>query len=366
MDNQQVDTTQIAKNVIQNLKDGNEKYYFYVPSTPQVLYFIHHTYQVALRLKEEGKNVVILHADKFVTPTWSDLDGIEDLEHVNISEDNVVFEPQDFIIAPEREVLFLQEIVKNRVSSKLILLVNSAFDSHLPLGLGASWKTLGVNDIIVTNETSRQYFESIYKGSMNIHYIPVGITDTFKDSGAPKELFVSLVTRDRNDAMYITKQFYTKYPSLRFVTMYDLRNKERRDFAQKIERSAVTVWVDRNASLGTTPIECYKTNTPLIGYTPELPQPFHKKGCGIWVDNVMSIPDTLAKYIDHFVSGTLDKENENGNSVMDNFAGYSEFSGQFTVDEFNSSTSMVFDTIKNERIQAFEGHIQDDLILTPQ
>lgn len=356
--------TQIIQNALSNINAGSNKIYFYVPQSERFLYRQLHTYHVIQHLREQGKNVSVIHSDQYKKPVWFDTEvDLNAIDHIDVVNNAPTFAPEDIIVAPETDVMFLQELIKNKIPCKVVLMVNSVFQSHLGMNVGISWNKFGIHDIIVTNDSTEKYFRGLYGNKLNIHKIPVSISsDTFKDSGKPKELYVALHTRSQEDFMYIIKTFYNKYPHMRYVSMFDMRQETRVKFADRLERAALAVWVDREASFGTFPIECYRTNTPLLGLMPEITQPYQEKGgTGIWTQSLINIPDMIYQYLVKFQESNLDEPTQDGSKVTDYFKNYGEFSDVYNMEGLKSATDTVFGKLVDDRKNQFADYMAQQI-----
>ena len=76
-----------------------------------------------------------------------------------------------------------------------------------------------------------------------------------------------LSARDNRELLKIVKVFFQKYPHYRFVTFRDMSGMSEKNL-KELGKSFLGVWVDEISSFGTFPIECMKSDTPVIGKIP--------------------------------------------------------------------------------------------------
>ena len=113
---------------IQNMKDKSSRIYFVVQDTKgNAKASIKYIYQMAMALKSDGYNPIILHEkpDYFGVSDWLGEKYMTDLTHKSIEGNNLEISPDDLIIIPE-----IFGFAINR-SSKLMVALTHLFLSGL-------------------------------------------------------------------------------------------------------------------------------------------------------------------------------------------------------------------------------------------
>ena len=80
----------------------------------------------------------------------------------------------------------------------------------------------------------------------------------------PKIPVVSILTRNHGDAKKIANAFYLQFPIYKFVTFKELRGMAKREFAEELGKSCLSVWIDDPSGFGTFPLEAMQSGTPVI------------------------------------------------------------------------------------------------------
>lgn len=78
-------------------------------------------------------------------------------------------------------------------------------------------------------------------------------------------MIVNIISKNQNDINKIIKPFYWKYPIYKFVSFRDLRNFDRKEYAELLKESAITVWVDTDSQFGYGALEAMRCNNIVIG-----------------------------------------------------------------------------------------------------
>jgi hypothetical protein len=96
----------------------------------------------------------------------------------------------------------------------------------------------------------------------------------------------------------------------------------RETFASELRDSFLGVWIDDLSGFGTFPIECMKSNTPVVGKTPRMiPEwmgetdengTLNLKDNGVWTNNINSIPDIVATMVGLYLEGGIPQNITNG------------------------------------------------------
>jgi hypothetical protein len=164
-----------------------------------------------------------------------------------------------------------------------------------------------------------------------------------------------MVARDKRELLKIVKVFYQKYPHYRFVSFRDMAGLPRETFAKELSQSFLGVWVDELSSFGTFPLECMKSNTPVIGKIPRMIPEWmgsidqngnlNLNDNGIWTPNMNAIPDIIATMVGLYLEDALPQ------NIME---GMSEWENKYVEEESNEILSEVYDGIFKRRVVELE------------
>ena len=117
------------KGSILNIESKNNRIYFFVQDTRgNAKASIKYLYDMALTLKNNGYNVIVLHEKKEYTPVSSWLTGeYENIPHQCLEGANLAISPEDTLIIPEI-FGFIMEQVKNLPCGKSFRITISMTD----------------------------------------------------------------------------------------------------------------------------------------------------------------------------------------------------------------------------------------------
>jgi glycosyltransferase involved in cell wall biosynthesis len=86
-------------------------------------------------------------------------------------------------------------------------------------------------------------------------------------------------------------------------------------FAEDLQDSFLSVWIDELSGFGTFPIESMKCNTPVVGKIPRMVPEWMGtadengnmvlKDNGVWTGNINSLPDVVATMVGLFLEGGI-------------------------------------------------------------
>lgn len=263
-------------------------------------------YDMALTLKENGFNSKILVENSTyhsVTEWMGEEYGV--LEVVPIKESQVVIKLEDIIIIPEYYSNILPQLMQ--IKCVKIMLIQQIEYIYETLPIGTRWIEYGVTRCITTTESAKIYINT-YFPDMLVHVLPPYIDDIFTPITTPKKPYIAISCRDRSHQTKIMSEFYLKFPHLRWVTFRDMVNMSYKDFATNLNECLAAVWVDDESTFGTFPLECMKSNVPLIAKIPKN-QPDWIGENAFWTDNRDNIVEILGQFILSWIDGTeLDEE----------------------------------------------------------
>ena len=324
-------------------------YFFTVDSHGNALAAIANIYEQVKILNGLGYKATILHEKEDYTGV-ADWLGQEyaDLPHVAITSQQLKVGGQDFIIIPEVFSKVMEQ-VKNLPAKKIAMV--QAYDYILELiEPGISWAHFDIKDAICTSEKAGRYVKSLFP-STNIEVIPVSIPTFFKGSDKPRIPEVAIMTRSQQDAAKIIKSFYLQYPMYKWIGIPEVRGLSREQAAERIGKSCLAVWVDDISGFGTFPLECMEAGTPVIGKVPNLVPEWMEttkedgsvviKNNGIWTQNILEIPELMAKYLQAWLEDNEPQE------IID---GMNASTGQYTSEKQNEAVGNVYDKLVRNRI----------------
>lgn len=318
-------------------------------------------YEHVKQLRELGYNAQILH-DKNDYKLREDEEGMgiaewlgeeyANIPHISIESQKLQVGPSDFVIIPEAFASIIKQTA-NFPCKRIVFLQSYEYIFEM-LEIGEGWEQYGIRDVITTNKNLSDYANSVFRG-IRTDEVPVSIPSYFKNSDKPKVPTVAMTARDKRELLKIVKIFYQKYPHYRFVTFRDMSGLPRETFAKELGQYFLGVWVDELSSFGTFPLECMKSNTPVIGKIPRMVPEWmgtvdqngnlNLNDNGIWTPNMNAIPDIIATMVGLYLEDALPENIMNG---------MTEWEDKYTEEETNKILSEVYDGIFKRRIVELE------------
>ena len=292
---------------LENLKNKSSRIYFLVQDTkgnPRA--GVKYIYDMALTLKNNGYNSIIIHETKEYTGV-SEWLGEEymDIPHQSIENQNLSISPEDFIIIPEIYAHVMDQL-KNFPCGKVVLC--QAYDHVLEtLPPGVTWNQYGFIKCITTSEFQKKHLSEIMR-SVSMDVVEPFISDNFSKKEKPSKPIISIHTREPRDSAKIIKTFYLKYPQYRWITFRDMRGIKQEDFANFLKESYVSVWVDSESGFGTYPLESMISGTPVIGKVPNLKPEWMNEENGVWTYQFNEIVDIIANYTQNWLEDNISEE----------------------------------------------------------
>jgi len=354
---------------LDRIKNGIEKinnkdfgiYFFTIDTKGNPTAGVATIYEHVKQLRELGYNAQILH-DKNDYKLREDEEGMgiaewlgeeyANIPHVSIESQQLQVGPSDFVIIPEAFASIIKQTT-NFPCKRIVFLQSYEYIFEM-LEIGEGWEQFGIRDVITTNKNLSDYANSVFRG-IRTDEVPVGIPSYFKNSDKPKVPTIAMSARDKRELLKIVKVFYQKYPHYRFVTFRDMAGLPRETFAKELGQSFLGVWVDELSSFGTFPLECMKSNTPVIGKIPRMVPEWmgtvdqngnlNLNDNGIWTPNMNAIPDIIATMVGLYLEDALPQ------NIM---VGMTEWENKYTEEESNKVLSEVYDGIFKRRIVELE------------
>lgn len=347
-----MNTEQITKleNSIINMKEKLSRIYFIVQDTKgNAKASVRYIYQMALTLKRNGYNSIILHEkpEYYGVESWLGEEYMAELEHRAIEGTSLEISPDDLIIIPEIYGFIMDQITK-LPCGKIVLC--QAFD-HIfeTLQPGQTWSQLGFYKCITTSNKQKELIESVMR-NVYIDVISPYISDTFQKNIFPPKTIVNIHTRDHRDTTNLIKTFYAKFPQYRWITFRDLRGLSEEEFSEAMKDSFISVWIDQTSSFGTFPLESMKMGIPVLGLVPDYVPSWMNEDNGLWVNNKTIIVDVLSDFIQNWLEDNLNPE------LFANMDSTIQSINDF--EKFESETIELFSKIFENRITSFEDQLE--------
>jgi hypothetical protein len=331
---------------IENLKTKQARLYFLVQDTKgNAKASIAHTYEMAMTLKKNGFNPIILHEkpDYFGVSNWLGSEYMDELPHKPIDGSSLEIAPEDIIIIPEIYGFVMDQITK--LPCGKVVLCQSYDHIFETLQPGQTWSQLGFYKCLTTSEKQKEFIESVMR-NVTFDVITPTISSHFKKQEFPPKTIVSIHTRDQRDTVNFIKTFYAKFPQYRWITFRDMRGLSVEQFATGMEESFVSVWIDPTSGFGTFPIESMKMGIPVIGLVPNMVPEWMNEDNGIWINNQNMLIDVIADYIQNWLEDNINPEL---------YTTMEKTVEPYTNKEnFETGTIKVFDDWLKTRLESFE------------
>ena len=305
-----MNTEQISKikTSIDNLKEKKSRIYFLVQDTKgNAKASMAYIYRLALTLKNNGYNAIILHekGDYTGVSTWLGEEYMENLPHKPIEGENLEVSPEDLIVIPELFGFVMSQLTK-MPCGKIVLC--QAYDHILEtLQPGATWTQLGFLKCITTSDYQKDFVEGLMR-NMSFDILPPYISDSFEKQILPPNPIIAIHSREQRESINIIKSFYIKFPQYRWVTFRDMRGLSEQEFASVLKDSFLSVWIDETSSYGTFPLESMKVGVPVIGLTPNLVPTWMNENNGVWVNNKIQILDFIADFLQNWLEDNVKQD----------------------------------------------------------
>jgi len=345
-----MNTEQIEKleKSINNMKEKKSRIYFIVQDTKgNAKASIRYIYQMAMALKKDGYNSIILHEkpEYYGVSDWLNEEYMT-LEHRAIEGTSLEVSPDDLIIVPEIYGFIMDQITK-LPCGKIVL--SQAFDHVFEtLQPGQTWGQLGFYKCITTSNKQKELIESVMR-NVSIDVVEPAISDSFVKNQFPPKTIINIHTRDHRDTTNLIKTFYAKFPQYRWITFRDLRGLSEEEFAEAMKDSFISIWIDQTSSFGTFPLESMKMGIPVLGLVPDHVPSWMNEDNGLWVNNKTIIVDVLADYIQNWLEDNLNPQLfSNMEKTMESIS---------DLEKFESDTVSLFSRMFELRITSFEDQL---------
>ena len=350
------DTIKKVELSIEKLKEKTSRIYLMVQDTKgNAKAGIRHTYQIALTLKDNGFNPIILHESTDYTGVgeWLGEEYME-IPHQAIEGQNLQISPEDFVVVPELYGHVMEQI-KNLPCGKIVLC--QSYDYMLEtIQPGMNWSMNGFLKGITTSEPQKVYINGIMKNT-TVDIIKPLIPEIFTKKPIPPKPIIAIHTRDQRDTMKIIKSFYLKYPQFRWVTFRDMRGLSQEEFVTNLQESFVSVWVDDISGFGTFPLESMACGTPVVGKVPNMKPEWMTDTNGVWSYEINNMVDIIAEYTQNWLEDNISEQLYT--------TGIETASTYQNKTEFDSEVVSTFSTYLDVRLQNFQSQL-DKLTVTEE
>lgn len=335
---------------IDNIKQKKSRIYFLVQDTKgNAKASVRYIYDMALTLKKEGFNSIILHEKKDYEGVgkWLSEEYMEQLPHVPIEGQNLEISPEDFIIIPEIYG-FVMEQIKNLPCGKIVLAQSYAYIVET-LQPGQAWQNYGFYKCITTTEKQKEHIGAIMR-STSFDIITPFIGEEFQPNSKPPMPIIGVHTKDPSHTVNLIKSFYLKFPQYRWFSFRDLRGLSQKQFAKSLSECMLSVWIDDESGFGTFPLESMACNVPCMGKIPNMEPEWMTEDNGLWFDNQLNIIDYIADFIQNWLEDNI---------KPDLYEGMSKTIGKYqNRAEFENNVIKTFEGYLQTRVKSFEDQIE--------
>jgi hypothetical protein len=365
----ELDKIEKIKTSLDKIVNKKSKFLFCVPEAQNPNASVYEIYFHATVVKNMGYEVVIMvEKGDYVVPAWIEKE-LTAFKHMSMADPKVTVGPEDIMIIPEIYSNVMEQ-TKNLPCVRVGLLqsVDYMVNSLIP---GTDWKSFGINDVITTSETIKEWIETFYgQGKFNIKTYDIGIPAYFEKSKLPQKPVISVVGRNANEISKLVKLFFSRYPQYSWVTFDPMLTKSkppqqmrRVDFAKRLQGNFAAVWIDRIASFGTFPLECMKSGVIPICLKPDITPEYILErtsgdtgnvvkiadGAGVWTDNYYDLPvlvgDVLVKFLDDAISPEL-------------YVSMEKLAEKYTQENSEAQLAEIYQGFINTRIALFQSALQ--------
>lgn len=271
------------------------------------------------------------------------------LPHMNISKEEWKVSPSDFLFIPEVFSSLMKQTYQYKAPCKRIVVLHNYDYITEFIPFNDEWGTYGIHDVITNTEQQGKMVTSVFP-YVKYEVLKPYICDVFRKPIKPKKLIVNIISKRTEDVNRIMKQFYWKYPMYKFVTFRDLRGYSKEMFAEFLQESAITVWVDTETPFGYSAIEAIRTGNIVVGKVPEhIPEWMGDESGlfdnGVWTYDINSIPDILSRVLGSWLQDKVPEILYDNMEKLDNL---------YTYEEYDNNVDRIISNYVNERINEFK------------
>ena len=211
---------------LDKLINKKSKFLFVVPEAQNPNGSVYEIYFHATVVKNMGYEVLVLvEKGDYVIPTWIEKE-LTNFTHISMADPKLMVGPEDIMIIPE-VYSNVMEATKELPCIRIGLLQSVDYMTNALIP-GTDWKSFGINDIICTSDTLKEWMETFYgKNKFNIKTYNIGIPDYFEESKVPQKPIISVVGRNPNEISKLVKLFFSRYPQYSWVTFDPMLTKSK-------------------------------------------------------------------------------------------------------------------------------------------
>lgn len=298
-------------------KNDFKVYFFVVGFGGKPMASVEYIYEAALAMSNNGYDVTMLYQEdnsgEFIkVNSWLG-NKFDNLKYVSITKNPPNVTSADIFFIPE---MFpsLMENLKDIPCHKIIISQNMfKILENIGDNFASTWdRTYRITDVITTSKNQSDYIKNIYP-NCNTAIVEPFISDYFESKTDLKTPSIAIHTRKPSDTKEIIYNFYNKYPMYKFFSFVNMHNLPKEKFASELDKCCGAIWIDRESSYGTFPLECMKSNVPLIGVMPDMLSDYMVdsemlNNNAIWVRSKYDLHTVLAEYVTTWLNDTVPEE----------------------------------------------------------
>ena len=267
------------------------------------------------------------------------------LEHLNISKQEWTVSPSDFLFIPEVFSSLMKQTYQYKAPCKRIVLLHNYDYITEFIPFSDEWGTYGIHDVIANTKAQGDLISSVFP-YVNVKILNPYISNIFRKPIKPKKLIVNIISKKTEDVNKIMKQFYWKYPMYKFISFRDLRGYPKETFAEFLQESAITVWIDNETPFGYSAIEAIKTGNIVIGKVPEhMPEWMGDENGlfnnGVWTYDLNTIPDILSRVLGSWMQDRIPE------TLCENMDNVDKL---YTFEDYQNNVNEIINGYINDRI----------------
>lgn len=269
-----------------------------------------------------------------------------ELPHINIQKEEWKIGPSDFLFIPEVFSSIMYETFKQHVSCKrYVILQNYGYVTEF-IPFGHQWITYGIDHVVTNTKANAELINDVFPYTKNhTTILPPYIDGYYRKPVKAKDLVVNIVSKNKDDINRIMKPFYWKYPVYQFVSFADLRGFPEKEFAERLKKGCVTVWIDEDTPFGYSGIESIKCGNIVIGKIPKIIPEWMNDTNGVWFSDINDVPEILSKVIATLIEDEIPEEMEKS---------MEETSKLYSYEEYEKNLSEFMQNAVEERIKEIE------------
>lgn len=336
---------------IDSLKENKNSAFFFIEDyNGNYNYKTEYFYNIASFYKKQGVNVYIVHEKKEYKIPYSEFEDLKHVSFEDISENkDIKITPSDYIFIPEVYIEVVAQMRKQKVPAEIVIIsqdYNRVFD---PMEIGENWLMYGIKHVITVSEEQRKYLIDFFP-SLDVKVLPPFVSDDFSPPVSPRKPIVTFISGNERLIENTVKKFQTKYTQYAWIPFKIISPLSTADIARQLKESACAVDLEEYSPFKLEALQAFKTKTPVIGMLPKLSLQWMNesgkvKNNAVWTINEMQIIDFIALFIDKWVTDQLDDRIVN--------LAYQD-ALPFTLENFNKHMNLIFEDIKEKRINFLE------------